>query len=92
MENKEQKIYTININKKASKFLESLSEPYLSAVSSAIASLSHNPRPFGYIKLTGEEAYRIRVADYRVIYEIFEDTIRIDVIKINHRKDVYKKK
>lgn len=88
----EEKIYTININKKASKFLESLSEPHRSSIVNAILSLAYNPRPFGYIKLTGEDAYRIRIGDYRVIYEIFEGTITIDVIRINHRKEVYKKK
>ncbi|WOC53202.1 toxin-antitoxin system, toxin component, RelE family (plasmid) [Bergeyella porcorum] len=44
----------------------------------------------GYIKLVGIEAYRIRIGDYRVIYEITESQITIDVIKINHRKEVYK--
>lgn len=84
--------YTINIHKKASKFLADLPEPYRSNIVRAISNLSDNPRPFGYIKLTGEEAYRIRVGDYRIIYEIFEEIITIDVIRINHRREVYKKK
>lgn len=91
MDNEEKKIYTINIEKKAGKYLEKQSEPYKTAIIKAINSLSINPRPYGYIKLTGIEAYRIRIGDYRVIYEIMDDIICINVIKINHRKDVYKK-
>jgi mRNA interferase RelE/StbE len=40
--------------------------------------------------LKGREAYRIRVADYRIIYEIFDDVLLVDVIDLVHRKDIYK--
>ncbi|MDO5607888.1 MAG: type II toxin-antitoxin system RelE/ParE family toxin [Capnocytophaga sp.] len=55
-----------------------------------MSALANTPRPFGYTKLTGEEAYRIRIGDYRVSYEIFEDTIRIYIVDVNHRKEIYK--
>lgn len=90
MDKEEQKIYIINIDKKASKYLEKIPNPYKTAIANAISSLAYNPRPYGYIKLVGIEAYRIRIGDYRVIYEIIENLIKIDVIKINHGKDVYK--
>lgn len=90
MENKEEKIYKILIDKKASKFLEGLSEPYSSSIIKAINSLSYNPHPYGYIKLKGEEAYRIRIGNYRVIYEVNENILTISIVKIGHRKDVYK--
>ena len=51
--------------------------------------LENNPRPIGYLKLKGRDAYRIRVADYRIIYEIFDDILLIDIINLGHRKDIY---
>ena len=59
-------------------------------IKSAIAGLSQNPRPYGYKKLKGEEAYRIRVGDYRIIYEIDNDKIIVTVVSVGHRKEIYK--
>jgi mRNA interferase RelE/StbE len=56
----------------------------------AIANLAVNPRPFGYKKLKGEEAYRIRVGDYRIIYEIDDGKIIVTVVSVGNRKDIYK--
>ena len=47
------------------------------------------PRPQGYRKLKGRKGYRIRVGDYRVIYEIFDHILLIDVIDLGHRKEIY---
>ena len=55
----------------------------------AIAALAHNPRPNGYIKLKGRNGYRIRVGDYRVIYEIFDAVLLVDVVEVGDRKDIY---
>jgi mRNA interferase RelE/StbE len=57
----------------------------------AIDSLANNPRPIGCKKLKGEKEYlsRIRVGDYRVIYQI-EDVVKIvEIRKIGNRKDIY---
>lgn len=43
----------------------------------------------GYKKLKGRDGYRIRVANYRIIYEILDDVLLVDVIEIGHRKDIY---
>ena len=57
----------------------------------AIQRLAVDPTPPGCRKLSGEEhTYRIRVQVYRIVYEIFEDLILIKVLKIGHRKDVYR--
>ena len=48
-----------------------------------------NPRPQGYKKLKGRKGYRIRVGNYRVIYEIFDDILLIDVIDLGHRQEIY---
>jgi mRNA interferase RelE/StbE len=67
-----------------------LDKNVISAIKSAIAALANNPRPYGYKKLKGEDAYRIRVGDYRIIYEINDDRIIVTVVSIGHRKDIYK--
>jgi mRNA interferase RelE/StbE len=81
--------YRIEINKKARKSLDKLSDFILAPVLSAINNLAENPRPQGYRKLKGRKGYRIRVGDYRVIYEITDHVLLIEVIDLGHRKDIY---
>jgi mRNA interferase RelE/StbE len=81
--------YRVTLKKRAIKALEKINEPYYSNIKEAIYRLADNPRPTGYKMLKGREAYRIRVADYRIIYEIFEDVLLVDVIDLGHRKDIY---
>jgi mRNA interferase RelE/StbE len=83
-------MYKITIKKSAYKELQQISSPYNKKIVEAIDALADNPRPVGVKKLRGEEAYRIRVADYRVIYTV-EDIIQIiEVQRIRHRRDAYK--
>ncbi len=81
--------YSLNFSNKAFKSLEKIDEPYYSAIKQAIYNLTQEPRPHGYKKLTGRDGYRIRVASYRVIYNIFDKELLVDVIAIGNRKDVY---
>jgi mRNA interferase RelE/StbE len=81
--------YNVTLKKRAIKALEKINEPYYTNIKEAIYSLADNPRPIGCIKLKGRDGYRIRVADYRVIYEIFDDVLLVDVIDLGHRKDIY---
>ncbi len=55
-----------------------------------IEKLTDEPRPEGSKKLTSEELYRIRIGSYRVIYEVFDDKLVVHVVKVGHRKHVYK--
>ncbi len=83
-------MYSIEVKKSALKELAQISPPYNKKIIEAIDRLAINPRPEGVKKLIGEEAFRIRVADYRIIYTI-EDVIKIvEVQRIRHRKDAYK--
>jgi len=81
--------YKVTIKKRAIKVLKTISEPYFSQIKIAIYRLADNPRPVGYKKLKGRNGFRIRVADYRIIYEILDDVLLVEVVDLGHRKDVY---
>ncbi|MBI2966735.1 MAG: type II toxin-antitoxin system RelE/ParE family toxin [Bacteroidetes bacterium] len=81
--------YKVTIGKKAIKALEKINEPDYSKIKTTIYSLTDNPRPQGYIKLKNRSGYRIRQGNYRIIYDIFDTILVVDVIAIGHRKDIY---
>ena len=82
--------YTVLIERYAQKQILKLDKKVIPLIKTAIASLGDNPRPFGYKKLRGEDAYRIRVGDYRIIYEIEDEKIIVTVVSVGHRKSIYK--
>ena len=56
-----------------------------------IQSLGENPRPFGCEKLSGHlDRYRLREGNYRIVYSIDDNKLLVDVVKVGHRKDVYR--
>ena len=55
-----------------------------------ISKLSHNPRPPGCEKLSGQDKYRIRQGPYRIVYSIEDQDLIVYVVKVGHRKDVYR--
>ena len=82
-------MYKIELSKKARKNLDKLSDAIANPILSAIGSLADNPRPAGCKKLKGRKGYRIRVGDYRVIYEIFDEVLSIEVVDLGHRGKIY---
>lgn len=82
--------FTVILSKKAQKQLDKLPDIIADPILLAIEGLQNDPRPIGYIKLKNTEGYRIRSGDYRIIYDIFDSELIIDVITLGHRKDVYK--
>ena len=83
--------YKISIKKSAAKEIEAIdSKGTRQAIVDKIFSLSENPRGEGSVKLSGQENYRIRQGDYRILYQIFDDKIEIVVVKVGHRSKVYK--
>jgi len=82
--------YTVLIERYAQKQIMKLDKKIIPVIKASIADLADNPRPYGYKKLKGEDAYRIRVGDYRVIYEIDDGKIIVTVVSVGHRKDIYK--
>ncbi len=81
--------YSISFSKQALKELQKINEPFYSNIKYAIIDLADNPRPNGCKKLKGRDGYRIRIGNYRVIYEIFDAELIVDVITLGHRKDIY---
>lgn len=81
--------YTLNFSKKALKELEKINDPFYSNIKEAIAHLTTNPRPQGYKKLKGRPGYRIRIGNYRVIYDIFDNLLVIEIVNVGSRGDIY---
>lgn len=81
--------YTAILSKKAQKQLDKIPDKIAEPILDAIAGLEENPRPVGYKKLKGREGYRIRTGNYRIIYDIFDNELIVDVITLGHRKDIY---
>jgi mRNA interferase RelE/StbE len=85
--------YQILIKDSARKELAALSLPLQKRIDTRIRALSENPRPSGVKKLAGDEnLYRLRVGDYRIIYQIQDKALLVLVIKISHRREVYRKR
>jgi mRNA interferase RelE/StbE len=82
-------VYRVTLRKRVIKTLAKINEPYYSGIKQAIYHLAENPRPSGCKKLKGRGGYRIRIADYRIIYDIFDDVLTVDVLDIGHRKHIY---
>jgi len=83
--------YTVLVERYAQKQILKLDKKVIPTIKTAIAGLEENPRPQGYLKLKGEDAYRIRVGNYRIIYEIDNGNLIVIVVTVGHRKDVYNK-
>ena len=82
--------YRIEITRKAQRELGKLPRKGQEQIKQAIDSLAHNPRPRGTVKMEGEEhTYRIRVGVYRVVYDIYDDVLIVEVIRVGHRQGVY---
>jgi mRNA interferase RelE/StbE len=82
-------VYKITISKTAQKQLDKLQDSIADRLIEAIYNLAEDPRPAGCKKLKGRDGYRVREADYRIIYNIFDQMLLIDVITLGHRKDIY---
>jgi mRNA interferase RelE/StbE len=82
--------YSIGILRRAQKELAQLPRQEYERIKVAITSLAQDPRPAGCKKLSGREGWRIRVGDYRIIYEIYDPQQALTILHVGHRRDVYK--
>ncbi|WP_353987205.1 type II toxin-antitoxin system RelE family toxin [Ruicaihuangia caeni] len=82
--------YRVEFTTAAAKELRKLDTGIRRRILLAIAVLQGDPRPDGCKKLVGESnAWRIRVGDYRVLYEVLDDVLVVTVVRVAHRREVY---
>ena len=83
--------YRVAFRPSAARALEKRERPVRERLRRAIDALTEAPRPFGSQKLAGREArYRVRVGDFRVVYEIQDAALLVLVVRVGHRGDVYR--
>lgn len=84
--------YSLEIKPSATREIEDLpTKKQRRLVVDRISNLAHDPRPPGCEKLGGQERYRLRQGAYRIVYEIEDTTYVVRVIKVAHRKEVYRR-
>ena len=83
--------YRIFIKASASKELATIPKKSLQKIVDRIRSLEENPRPVGCEKLSAQERYRLRQGNYRIVYSIQDEDQTIHIVKIGHRKEIYRK-
>ena len=82
--------YEILFKESVWKDLRKIPKSDLKRMLSRIENLGDDPRPIGSEKLTGEELYRVRQGNYRIIYSIQDNELTVWVIKVGYRKDIYR--
>ncbi len=82
--------YEIVFRKSVRKDLDPIPKRDVQRILDAISGLADNPRPPQSRKLSGSEKYRLRCGAYRVLYEIRDEVLVICVVKVGHRRDVYR--
>ncbi|MEX1113439.1 MAG: type II toxin-antitoxin system RelE/ParE family toxin [Patescibacteria group bacterium] len=80
--------YSIQLTRSAAKELESVPTKDRLRIVRRIGALAENPRPAGAEKLSGDDKYRIRQGDYRILYEIVDEQLVVTVVRIGNRREV----
>ena len=83
--------YKLAFKKSVPKDLRPIPNKDVVRILQCMEGLQENPRPVGSEKLSGQERYRIRQGVYRIIYEVEEELLVVTVVKVGHRKHVYKR-
>ena len=82
--------YKIFFKKSVEKDFKVIPKKDLKKILDRIETLSENPRPPGCEKLTGQQRYRLRQGRYRILYSVQDDELTVWVVKVGHRKDIYR--
>ena len=82
--------YSVHIKRSAAKEIEALPLKDRRRVVAKIQALASDPRAEGCEKLSGEEKYRVRQGNYRILYEIIDTELIVTVVKVGNRRDVYR--
>jgi mRNA interferase RelE/StbE len=84
--------YRVIVTPAADRAVAKLPRQIRERIAERLRALADNPRPVGSIKLAGEDLYRIRVGDYRIIYSIEDDRLVILVVDVGHRREIYRRR
>ena len=82
--------YKLVFKKSVAKDLRTLPKVDVARILRCMESLAQNPRPPGCEKLSGQERYRLRQGNYRILYELCDDELIVTVVKVGHRREVYR--
>jgi mRNA interferase RelE/StbE len=86
-------MYEVIVPKNVQKDIDELSENLRDRIEEAIEDLAEDPRPNGVTKMKGSDSrYRIRIGNYRVVYDINDGKLLVLVVQCQHRREVYKKR
>ncbi len=83
--------YELAFRRSVARDLRGIPKLDLRKIPAAIESLVKQPRPSGSERLSGQDRYRLRRGDYRIVYEVSDDDLRVVVVKVGHRTDVYRR-
>lgn len=84
--------YRLSIPRRVGKQIGGLQPRDRDRVDAAILALEEEPRPHGSRKLSGRDEYRIRVGDYRIVYAVDEEAELVEVLRVAHRREVYRRR
>lgn len=85
-------LYKVEISKNVrKKDLSPIPKPEVIKIIERIESLAKNPFPEGAVRLKGREEWRIRQGDYRILYIVQHDVVTVFVVKVGHRREIYRK-
>lgn len=82
--------YSLEFKRSVARDVEGIPKRDLRRILDRIEALRDDPRPPGCVKLSGQEYYRVRQGNYRIVYEIIDDRLVVVVIAVGHRRDVYR--
>ena len=84
-------IYEVKLSRRALRSLISLERSQQQRIRAALDLLSENPRPPNCVAMRGEDSvYRVRIGDYRIVYEVRDLLLLVHVVRIGHRREVYR--
>ncbi len=82
--------YSLFLKESVQEDFEGIPKKDLRKILTRIKSLANDPRPSGCEKLTGQDRYRLRQGRYRIVYAVHDEEQTVTVVKVGHRKDIYR--
>ncbi len=84
--------YRLTFKKSVTKDFRFIPKDDVSRILMRIKALADDPRPVGSEKLSGQDRYRVRQGVYRIVYELKDEELVITVVKVGHRREVYRER